>query len=327
MNHRNRVLLPKAARPPKFIQMLTFCAIAALGVAWLLPAAAQPAPAAARQSAIAAQAPSERDVADTQDQLLKLLRLSPVLTSVVARDPSLLSDQQYVARNNPELAQFMAAHPDIAKNPEFYLFSRLNHENGRRDQVLERAVWPDLVPADHAQSAGVAFVDRLVPIIVVPCFLFAFVWIVNLFVQSHRWNRAFKQQSEIHARLIDKFSSNQELAAYMETEAGKRFLEISPAASGLQTMQHMPNAVARVLTPLQVGIVMTLLGIGFILLRHAGPDMETPMVVLGTLALMPGIGFILSAGVTWVLAQRLGLLPDKAEAHQAAAPFGSPDRQ
>ena len=90
----------------------------------------------------------------------------------------------------------------------------------------------------------------------------------------------------------------------------------------------MPNVVARVLTPLQAGIVMTLLGVGFLLLRHAGPDMETGMTVLGTLALMPGIGFILSAGATWALAHRLGLMPQKEVAQTGTiAPFGSQDRQ
>jgi hypothetical protein len=128
--------------------------------------------------------------------------------------------------------------------------------------------------------------------------------------------------------LIDKFSTNQELAAYMDTEAGKRFLEMSPIAPGPLTAQHMPNAVARVLTPLQVGLVMTLLGVGLLLLRNAGPDMATPMAVLGTLALMPGIGFILSAGVTWILAQRLGLMPDKPAAQtEAGGPYGTQGRQ
>jgi len=43
---------------------------------------------------------------------------------------------------------------------------------------------------------------------------------------------------------------------------------------------------------------------------------------------MPGIGFILSAGVTWVLAQRLGLMPEKEVAQNGAgAPFGSQDGQ
>jgi len=301
---------------------LTLIAGTALALAPGIPAAAQGH--AATPAATQLQPPSDKDIADTQEQFLKLLRLSPVLTSVVARDPSLLSDQQYVARSNPELAQFMAGHPDIAKNPDFYLFSRLNNERGgHRDQALERAVWPDLIPAQHEPGAASEVMHDMVPIIIVPAFLLACLWIIRLFVDSRRWSRTFRQQSEIHSRLIDKFSTNQELAAYMETEAGKRFLEISPLASGGQTGPHMPNVVARVLSPMQVGVVMTLLGIGLFLLRNAGPDLATPMVVLGTLALMPGLGFILSAGATWVVAKRLGLLPEKED---GAANFKPLDR-
>ena len=62
------------------------------------------------------------------------------------------------------------------------------------------------------------------------------------------------------------------------------------------------------------GIVLTLLGFGFMLLRHVRMDMNVPMLVLGTVVLMPGLGFILSAGVTWVLAGRLGLMPDASDA-------------
>ena len=54
---------------------------------------------------------------------------------------------------------------------------------------------------------------------------------------------------------------------------------------------------------------MVLLGIGLLSLRHAGPDMDTPMLVFGTVVLMPGIGFIISAGVSWLLAAKLGLMP------------------
>jgi hypothetical protein len=34
------------------------------------------------------------------------------------------------------------------------------------------------------------------------------------------------------------------------------------------------------------------------------------MLIFGTVVLMPGLGFIISAAVTWVLAARLGLMPD-----------------
>jgi hypothetical protein len=297
-----------------------FCAAGALALAAAPLSVAQThAPATP-----AVQAPSEKDVADTQEQLLRLLRLSPTMTAAVAADPSLLADQPYVARSNPELAQFMASHPDIARNPEFYLFSKLDPSDGRRDKALQRVIWPDLTMAPHQRSTAADVVDKMTPIIIVPAIFLAFVWIIRIFVDSRRWNRTFKQQSEIHGRLIEKLGTSQDLVAYMETEAGKRFLMASPIAGGPEIGQRMPNAVGRVLTSLSAGIVMALLGIGFLLLRNAGPDMPEPMLVIGTLLLMPGIGFILSAGVTWVLAQRLGLMPEKDVAQTGAgAPFGS----
>jgi hypothetical protein len=97
----------------------------------------------------------------------------------------------------------------------------------------------------------------------------------------------------------------------MQTESGKKFLEASPMALGADASMQMPNVVARVLTPLTAGIVLVLSGIGLVALRGIDADMTTPMLVLGTLALMPGIGFILSAGATWIVAKRLDMLPEK----------------
>jgi hypothetical protein len=59
--------------------------------------------------------------------------------------------------------------------------------------------------------------------------------------------------------------------------------------------------------------------------------------VVGTVTLMPGIGFSISAGLTWALASRLGLMPTRPDlpgrpeppygAGKFDAPFGSTDRQ
>jgi hypothetical protein len=277
-------------------------------------ALAQAHPAAKPLPAPSATPPTDQEVADTQEQLIKLLRLSPTLTTVVAHDPSLLSDQAYVQRNNPELAQFLSTHPDVAQNPDFYLFSRFDPRGGRRDQVLERAVWPEFPDQPRNQSVLPQVIDNLVPLVCLPLLFFAFVWVIRILVESRRWSKTFKMQSDVHARLIEKFSSSQELAAYMETEAGKRFLEAAPPQIGFTGGRHMPNAVARVLTPLQVGIVMVLLGLGFIMLRHAQAEMNVPMLVMGTVLLMPGIGFILSAGAAWIVARRLGLMPEGSAA-------------
>ncbi|MGA2169437.1 MAG: hypothetical protein ABSG62_14605 [Terracidiphilus sp.] len=323
--------MPKPTRTLPWL--LRSLAVPAVLFATLASAQTSPAPARALAPARpaapvqAAAAPvSDRDFAVTQEQLLKLLRMSPTLTTVVAHDPSLLADQDYVSRNNPQLAQFLAAHPEVARNPDFYLFTRVHHEDGSPNEELERAVWPELVqPRDGSWSAN-DVIGPIAAMLAFACFLAALIWLSRQFLENRRWGRIFKLQSEVHGRLIDKFSSTQELAAYMETEAGKRFLEAAPIPVGFEPQQRVPNAVARVLTPLQIGIVFVLLGVGFYFLRHTRPEMNAPMLVLGTIALMPGLGFIISAGITWVLAGRLGLIPENPQ-NRLAPPFGSREQQ
>jgi hypothetical protein len=254
--------------------------------------------------------PNDRDVAETQAELIRLLRLSPTLTTVVSHDPSLLSNQEYVARNNPQLAAFLTAHPDVARNPEFYLFSHLKHTDGEPDQALERAVWPDVYRQQPEPSSWYRFWDSFVPLLAFAVALVAILWLARVFLENRRWNRIFKMQSDVHGRLIEKFMSSQELAAYMQTEAGRKFLEAAPIPVAFEQNQRVPSAVARVLMPLQAGIVMVLLGMGLLSLQNAGPETHIPMRILGTVVMMPGIGFIISAGVSWLLASRLGLMPE-----------------
>lgn len=284
------------------------------------PATPQRAASPARSSTDANQSAlvSDRELASTQQELIRLLKLSPTLTTVVAHDPSLLSDEGYVSRNNPQLAEFLTAHPEVARNPEFYLFTHVHLDDGTPDEALEREVWPELAPR---RSDGWSANDVITPIAVLlgfACFLGAVVWLTRQFLDSRRWGRIFKLQSEVHGRLIDKFGSNQELAGYMETEAGKRFLEAAPIPLRSEQDHRMPNAIARVLTPLQIGIVLALLGVGFFLLRNVRVEMHDPMLVLGTIAMMPGLGFIISAGITWFLAGRLGMIPNGPDAGRDA---------
>ena len=308
-------------KPRGILRLLSILAVPVLFCGVL--AAAQARTAAPAAAPVAAPALNDKDVAATQAELIRLLRLSPTLTTVVSHDPSLLANQDYVARNNPQLAAFLVAHPEVARNPDFYLFTHM-HAEGQPDEALERAVWPDVYREQGRPSPLADFMSNMPPVLAFALFLVAVVWLTRVFLENRRWGRIFKLQSEVHGRLIDKFSSNQELAAYMETEAGKRFLEAAPIPANLETGQHVPNAVARVLTPLQIGVLLVLLGIGFLLLRHAGPELDAPMLVLGTVVLMPGIGFILSAGLTWILAARLGLMPPNPAAHgNFVAPYGS----
>ena len=296
-------------------------AIVSMGLAFVIGACAgaqqtpprHPAPPAtqvAPASQVDAQA-QESQAAEVQDQLLELLRTSPTLTMVVARDPSLLSDPAYVERNNPELAKFLAAHPDVARDPSYYLFSHLQGRPGRRAEALEQQVWPDMVGrgGGNQGAAERMFDQNIGPGIMGLALIAAFLWLIRTLLENRRWSRMLRLQSEVHAKLIDRFASNQELLAYMGTDAGQRFLEAAPIAVDPQKGPQMPSMVARVLTPLQIGLVLTLLGIGLLSIRHYIPDGDVPMLVFGMLALMPGIGLMLAAGASWALAQRLGLMP------------------
>jgi hypothetical protein len=274
----------------------------------------------ASNAALVPAASSDADSSAIQDQLIKLLRLSPTLTTVVARDPSLLADKDYVARNNPELAKYLAAHPEVVRNPDFYLFSHLPGSRGHQDLALMRSVWPDLVsapqqifvpgsPQSPQPEQYSAMRDMIGPFFACLGFLTllgSLLWLIHMFLQNRRWNRIFRLQTEVHSKLIDRFGNNQELLTYMGTEAGKRFLEAAPIPVDFK---H--------------GVVLTLLGIGLLLLRHGISDLATPLLLFGVVVLMPGLGFILSAGITWVLAGRLGLMPEGLAGSHAENPEAS----
>lgn len=257
---------------------------------------------------------SDADVDATREQLIKLLRMSPRLTAVVGRDPSLLANQDYIARNNPELAQFLQEHPEITRNPEFYLFAHTpgRKHSGPAGQPLEQFVWPEMNQAWQRPDIWDRLSSVVVPFLVFLALLSAALWLLRVLLENRRWNRILKLQTEVHGKLLDKFGTNQELLTYMNTDAGKRFLESAPIAVGLEPGSPARMSFARVLLPLQVGVVLTMVSIGFLLVR-AGVQAEAqaPMWALGILGMMLGVGFIISAGLAYWLAKRLDLLPQK----------------
>jgi hypothetical protein len=262
---------------------------------------------------------TQRDLGGTQARLMELLRVSPTLANVVASDPSLLGNQEYVGRSNPELAEFLQLHPEIGRNPAFYLFSNLRSPDQRHYQVLEPKRGFEDNRGGNDRGAGERVLSEMMPPVVMVLLGVALLWLIRLLLENRRWRRVFTLQSEVHGRLIDKFASSQELIAYMETEAGRKFLEAAPIA--LETDQRrVPNLVSRIISTLQLGLVLSLLGAGLLSVRNIAGEGAVALLVLGIVALMPGIGLILSAGITWLLAKRLALIgnqtPEFAPGHE-----------
>jgi len=264
-------------------------------------------------------APSTEDLATVREQLLALLRMSPTLSRVLESDPTLLADQDYISRSNPQLAQFLAQHPDITRNPDFFLFADLSTRDKRVDSLRRRG---DSNQPPNGQEIHRQEMNEITMTLVFVGVIGSLLWLIRIFLENRRWSRIVRQQSEIHGKLIDRFASNQELFQYMETESGRRFLEAGPVPIALEREQRLPGGLARILGPLQFGIVLTLLGVGLLILQRSLPDIADGLLVCGTVALMPGLGFIISAIVTWRISARLGLMP-----HSAAAPADLSGRQ
>ena len=285
--------------------------LAVLSLALLLTPAICEQPKSAPASAPAA-IPSQEELSDTREQLITLVRMSPTLMQVLECDPSLLADQDYVSRNNPQLAVFLAQHPEVARNPDFYLFGNIEGRNGRRVQPLQRR-GERRVDNSEAELRRRYVEDTSVSIVILGI-TGSLLWIIRLLVENRRWTRIFQQQSEIHTRLIDRFATNQELLEYMNTESGRRFLEAAPIPIEPDRPQRLPGGLGRVMATLQLGIVLAMLGLGLLILSHTLPDFQSPLLILGMITLMPGAGFIISAILTWRLSARLGLTPHAPDA-------------
>jgi hypothetical protein len=130
-----------------------------------------------------------------------------------------------------------------------------------------------------------------------------------------RWNRLSKVQFETHNKLLERFTSNDELLAYVQTPAGRRFLESAPIP-----LQEAPLSIAaplsRILWSVQAGIVLAVLGIG--LLRVSGrftDEAAQVFTVAGALMFALGGGFVISAIAAYALSRKLGLLTPPAVDH------------
>jgi hypothetical protein len=258
------------------------------------------------QNQIVTAAATPQDLGATQQRLMQLLRVSPALAEVVSSDPSLLANQEYVAKSNPELATFLQEHPEIGRNPSFWLFSELRTPQQQHYEILEQK--RGFVPEREGGRGGFdRAMNDVAPMIVMIVLLCALAWIIRTLVENRRWTKVFTLQSEVHGKLIDRFASNQELLGYMETDAGRRFLEAAPIVTEADS-RRMPNLVSRMMATLQVGLVLMLLGTGLVMLKNVVGDAGTTVLVLGVIALMPGIGLIMSAGILWLLGKRLNLV-------------------
>jgi hypothetical protein len=239
--------------------------------------------------------PSDEISMDTaRGSFARFLDSHPEIADVVRHNPQVLRDEGYL-RDYPELVAFLEAHPLVKADPMAFLSS-------------QRHAFPEP-----------DFFDKASPVFAFLCVLLAVLWVLRSMLDNRRWSKSAKVQAEIHTKLLDRFGSSQEMLAYMQTDAGKRFLESGTLTLEVDQSHRMPQLVGRIVWSMQAGLILLLVGVGLLWVRGSVPEGAQPLLVLGTLGLTLGAGFALSAAVSYVMSKRLGLLPGSPHREQSAA--------
>ena len=110
----------------------------------------------------------------------------------------------------------------------------------------------------------------------------------------------------MHEQLLNRFDSADELRAYLEGDAGRKFVEAATV--------ERKSPYGRILGAIQVGLILTFAGIALLLLQNSVPDGAEGFAVLGGLALATGLGFIISSFAAYKLSTQWGLLNGKSDA-------------
>jgi hypothetical protein len=252
-------------------------------------------------------APYDGNVEETRRRLHEVLQqYPPSLREVLRLDPSLLTNPVYL-EPYPALAEFLSQHDDIAHNPGFFFPDYRDYRGGDRNDPKLAAI-----RTIEESLAGLAFLIGFLTVVG------TIGWLVRSVIEHRRWLRVSKTHTDTHTKLLDRLTSNEDLMAYMQSSAGRRFLEAAPLPLGAGP-RALSAPIGRILWSVQAGCVVAFGGAGLIIASSrfaAHPtlsEIELPFFLVGATAVAIGAGFVVSAIIAYGLSRRLGLLAPRTD--------------
>jgi hypothetical protein len=253
----------------------------------------------------------------TRTEFKRLLeQFPPALGVVLKSDPTLLTNTAYLA-TYPALAKYLSQHPEITRNPAYFL------EHVETVQLVDyryggRRSSEPMTPADQMRLESINMwrdtMNGFMFFLGFSVAALAVLWMIRYLVEHRRWLRATRIQSEAHNKLLERFSSSTELAAYMESPAGARFLSAAPLALESSPSRAPGAPFSRILWSAQAGVVLMAAGIGFLIIqRKMEFEVAQMMGAWGTFSIAVGVGFVISGAMSYVISSRMGLLGERKE--------------
>ena len=282
------------------LALIVWLALAACSVQAQQPAATTPSETTTAATATNAATYTDFNVDTAREQLREVLhRLPPEVGRVLKLDAALWTNQNYL-NNYPPLAAFVAQHPEVARNPNFYI----------------RDLWiplrDDAPPESNSFRMWRQLMEGFFVIFGVSAAIFVFTWIIRRVIEHRRWSRLTRMQAEVHNKVLDRFASNEDVMRYIQTAAGRKFMEAAPIPLDAEP-RAVSAPISRVLWSVQIGVILGAAGIGLKLVSlNVEKDVASALSALGVLAIAIGAGFIVSAALSYILSRKFGILQPQA---------------
>jgi uncharacterized membrane protein len=242
----------------------------------------------------------QRRADEVREELRRTLeQYPPTLGRIFRLDPALMTNAGYMAPY-PVLAAFFLAHPEVPRHPDYFL-SFLGENGWSEPRTID----------DEMRQQGMnmqrQLMESLTIAAVVATFATGLFWLVRLFVSHRRWIRATRLQSELNNRLLERMGSNEQLLAYIQSQAGQQLMAMPVVIEPATPATAAPYS--RILWAIQAGIVLMSAGAGFLVIRrYVFAEAGEALLTIGVLAITVGVGFALASMASYLLSRRFGLL-------------------
>ena len=148
--------------------------------------------------------------------------------------------------------------------------------------------------------------ETVIMVIVMPTMFVIMGWAFKTGLDFFHKQRLIKLHYALQDKLLEKLGNSPEALEYLHSDAGEKMFALAT--------KERTNPYARILTALQTGAVLSLLGIGFIFLRNQVPsEGAEAFMVIGVLGLCLGLGFLASAAAAFFFSKQWGLINGSAE--------------
>jgi len=138
--------------------------------------------------------------------------------------------------------------------------------------------------------------DRWIVVLILGQFVFVgfIIWVV-----ARAREASLRRRSEERNRLLERFSSSEELTAFLSSEAGARLLKHKGPG----------NPTRQIAGAVFGGVITLFVGMGFLAVVFLGRDPSGGRLIIpGTICVMVGIGILIAAGISSWLFSRAGLM-------------------